>query len=75
MPVGTPFDFTGGNGQAVGGAIYLPRAAVSWTGNATTTQPCTQLIADTIQFVGDSGLSVNCPGYGIKPIATASLLE
>jgi Flp pilus assembly protein TadG len=75
MPVGTSFDFTGGNGQAVGGAIYLPKAAVSWAGNATTTQPCTQLIADTIQFLGDSGLSVDCAGYGIKTIATASLLE
>jgi hypothetical protein len=75
MPTGTKFDFPGGSNQAVGGAIYLPKAALSWAGNATATQPCTQLIADTIQFVGDSGLSVDCSGYGTKPIATASLVE
>jgi Flp pilus assembly protein TadG len=76
MPVGTQFDFRGGNNQAVGGAIDLPNAAVTWVGNSSTQQPCTQLIADTIQFVGDSGLAVNCGGYGTKPIAlSASLLE
>ena len=76
MPLGTQFDFRGGNNQAIGGAIELPRASVNWTGNASTQQPCTQLIADTIQFVGNSGLSVNCFGYGTKPIAlSATILE
>lgn len=75
MPTGTPFLFTGGNSQAVGGAIYLPKAAVNWSGNATTAQPCTQLVADTIAFVGDSGLSVDCSDYGTRTIAIASLLE
>jgi len=58
-----------------GGAIELPRASVNWVGNASTQQPCTQLIADTIQFVGTSGLSVSCFGYGTKPIALASALQ
>jgi hypothetical protein len=76
MPVGTQFDFKGGNSQAIGGAIDLPKASVNWVGNASTQQPCTQLIADTIQFVGDSGLSVNCSGYGTKIIGTtANLME
>jgi hypothetical protein len=76
MPVGTQFDFRGGNNQAIGGAIDLPNAAVRWVGNATTQQPCTQLIADTVQFVGDSGLESNCAGYGTKLIsASAGLLE
>jgi hypothetical protein len=74
MPLGTQFDFRGGNNQAIGGAIELPRASVNWVGNASTQQPCTQLIADTIQFVGDSGLSVNCGGYGTKPLALAASL-
>ena len=76
MPVGTPFSFRGGSSQAIGGAIELPRAAVTWTGNASTAQPCTQLIADTIRFVGDSGLSVSCSGYGTRALAlSASLVE
>ncbi|HEX3432375.1 MAG TPA: pilus assembly protein TadG-related protein [Rhizomicrobium sp.] len=76
MPLGTQFDFRGGSNQSIGGAVDLPRAAVNWAGNPTTQQPCTQLIADTIQFVGDSGLSINCSGYGTSPISTvATLLE
>ena len=75
MTLGAQFDFRGGSSQAVGGAIDLPRASVRWVGNTSTTQPCTQLIADTIQFVGNSGLSVDCSGYGTRPIATASLVE
>jgi hypothetical protein len=75
MPLGTQFDFRGGNNQAIGGAIELPRASVNWVGNASNTQPCTQLIADTIQFVGTSGLSVNCFGYGTKPIALTAVIQ
>jgi Flp pilus assembly protein TadG len=76
MPVGTQFDFRGGNSQSIGGAIDLPKASVNWVGNATTQQPCTQLIADTVQFVGDSGLESKCAGYGTKLVAaSAGLLE
>jgi hypothetical protein len=40
MPLGTQFDFRGGNNQAIGGAIELPRASVNWVGNASTQQLC-----------------------------------
>jgi Flp pilus assembly protein TadG len=76
MPAGTLFKFTGGNMQTVGGAVYLPKANISWAGNASVSQHCTQIIGDTIQMVGDSGLSIDCSGYGTKAIASAaSLLE
>jgi hypothetical protein len=76
MPARTLFKFTGGNQQTVGGAVYLPKANISWAGNASVSQHCTQIIGDTIQMVGDSGLSIDCSGYGTKAIASAaSLLE
>jgi Flp pilus assembly protein TadG len=76
MPQGTLFKFTGGNAQTLGGALYLPKANISWAGNASVSQHCTQIIGDTIQMVGDSGLSIDCTGYGTKSIASAaSLLE
>jgi len=76
MPISTTFRFTGGDAQSVGGAIYLPSAALKWAGNATLDEQCTQIIADTIQMVGNSGLKVNCDGYGTRPMSVpATLVE
>lgn len=76
MPTNTTFNFTGGGSQSIGGAVYVSHGALQWAGNSGLTQHCTQLIADTVQMVGDSGLQMNCAGYGTKAIAAAgSLLE
>ncbi len=74
MPSGTTFKLVGGDSQLVGGAIYLPNAAINWAGNSSLGQQCTQIVADTIDMVGNSGLKVDCQGYGTKPLATAALL-
>jgi Flp pilus assembly protein TadG len=74
MPVGTLYNFTGGGGQAIGGAVYLPKGALSWSGNSGLSQRCTQIVADTIQMVGDSGLAINCAGYGTRRIPTVTAL-
>lgn len=74
MPAGTTFKFTGGDSQAIGGAVYVPNAALQWAGNATVGQHCTQVIADTIQLVGNSGLQVDCTGYGTRAFASPALL-
>ena len=77
MPVGTTFKFEGGASQVFGGALYLPKGAVSFAGGSGTNQACTQLVADTIVFSGDSSFAVNCTGYGTKPLgaALAKLVE
>ena len=74
MPVGTTFGLTGGTGQAIGGAVYFPKGQVQWAGNASLSQRCTQIVADTIQLVGDSGLSINCAGYGTRRIGNPTAL-
>lgn len=77
MNVGTALKFTGGSSQTFGGAIYAPKAAISFAGGSGTGAGCTQLIADTISFTGNSGFAINCTGYGTKPLgtSTASLVE
>lgn len=67
-PVGTSYKFNGGSGQLYGGAVYLPNGDVQWAGGATTSTNCTQVIGDTITFTGNSDLTVNCTGFGTKPI-------
>src|SRR5579871_2985988 len=77
MPLGTQFKLTGGSSQIFAGAIYLPRAAVTWAGGSNSSNKCTEVIVDTISFSGNSRLAVDCSGYGTAPIgaAAASLVE
>lgn len=77
MPVGTTLKFTGGSSQSLGGAVYAPKAAITFIGNSGTATGCTQVIADTISFTGNSGFAINCGGYGTKPLGSsvASLVE
>jgi len=66
MPVGTKFTFSGGSGQAFGGAVYIPTGALSVTGGSGASGNCTQIIADTITFSGNSSVALNCSGYKIR---------
>jgi hypothetical protein len=77
MPVGSIFKFNGGSTQIFKGALDLPKANVSFAGGSNTNKACTQLVADTITFTGNSQFAVNCAGTGTKPIgaATATLVE
>jgi hypothetical protein len=69
MPTGTAFTFNGGAAQYLGGAVYVPKGAVSYSGGATTSTSCTQLIGNTVTFTGNSGFALNCNGYGTKPFS------
>ncbi len=77
MTAGTAFKFEGGATQVFSGAVYLPKAAVTFAGGANTTTGCTQLIGDTVTFTGNSNLAVNCSKYKTKPLgsAVATLVE
>ncbi|WP_083632547.1 pilus assembly protein TadG-related protein [Bradyrhizobium sp. NAS96.2] len=77
MPVGSSFNLTGGGTQNLQGAVYLPKAALSFSGGNGTSTTCTQIIADTISIVGNSNVQVNCAAMGGNAIgtATAQLVE
>ena len=44
-------------------------SAVSFSGGASTGTNCTQLIASTVKFTGNSGFALNCNNYGTKPFS------
>ena len=77
MPVGNIFKLTGGTNQTFTGAVYLPKAAIQWAGGSSNNSGCTQIIGDTVAFVGSSDLVINCSGVGTKQIGaiTARLVE
>ena len=74
-PVGTNFGLGGGAYQYIGGAVYLPKGAVSYYGNGGTSLNCTQIIGDTITFVGNSTLGLSCPWSGVRYSGTPRILE
>lgn len=77
MPAGTTFNLTGGGTQNFGGAIYLPKANLSFAGGNGTSTSCTKIIADTLTFSGTSNLQVDCSALGTATIGaqTAQLIE
>jgi len=77
MPTGTTFKFNGGDNQVVGGAVYVPKGTLQYAGGNNANTNCTQVIADTVTFVGNSLLKINCGGSGTRPIGTSvsSLVE
>ena len=68
IPVGTTFKFNGGATQYFGGAIYIPTGDITFAGGAGTSTSCTQIIGDTITFVGNSNLAISCKDYATKPV-------
>lgn len=70
IPAGTSFKFNGGSTQYLGGAIYVPTGEVSFAGGAGTSTSCTQLIARSIVFTGNSQFALNCSSYGTKPFSS-----
>lgn len=62
----------GGSNQTIEGAVYFPRGQVSYTGGSASAATCTELIAWTVKFVGNSYFQLNCPGMPILPIGGSS---
>jgi len=71
MPLNSSFTFNGGSSQVFTGAVYAPRAAVKFAGGANNANGCTQLVANSVTFTGNSNFAVNCSGKGTKPLGTS----
>jgi hypothetical protein len=69
------FNLTGGGTQIFGGAIYLPKGNLSFSGGSSTGTKCTQIVAYTVSFVGNSNLAMNCSGYGVASSMKAILVD
>jgi hypothetical protein len=69
MPKGTTFKFNGGAAQYFAGAIYIPSGAITFAGGASTSTSCTQVIGNTVTFVGNSSLAIDCSSYNTKPFS------
>ena len=57
--------FGGGSTQNVNGAIYLPGRRVRYSGGSPSTTRCSQLIARSVTFIGNSYFRHDCTGAGL----------
>ena len=76
IPTGTAFKFNGGSNQYFGGAVYVPTGAISYAGGSTSSTSCTKIIGNTVEFTGNSSITINCSSFPTKSFgATMVRLE
>jgi len=76
--IGVSHVINGTSGSVLTGAIYTPTSAIEYKGNSATTSGCTQLIANTITFTGNSTMQSACDKAGTRKLLadqTVSLVE
>jgi len=63
--------FSGGSNQLITGAVYFPNQSLCYSGGSSSSGAgkCTQLIAHTLTFTGNSTIRSECAGTGISPIS------
>jgi hypothetical protein len=64
----TSMSFTGDPSSTMTGTIYFPNDNVVYAGNFSGFNGCTQVVANTIEWTGNTNLAVDCTAYGMGPI-------
>ncbi|HEX6860817.1 MAG TPA: pilus assembly protein TadG-related protein [Caulobacteraceae bacterium] len=60
--------FNGDAASKMTGTIYFPNDDVQYNGNFSGFNGCTQVVANTIQWSGNTSVSVDCTAYGMGKI-------
>jgi hypothetical protein len=64
----------GGSDNNFTGVIYMPSEDPTYSGGSTSTDGCTQIVANQIKFSGTANFSNNCSGSGVVTIASGGVL-
>jgi hypothetical protein len=64
----TTMTFNGDATSTMTGTMYFPNDNVVYAGNFSGFNGCTQVVANTIEWTGNTSLAVNCPGTGMNNI-------
>lgn len=66
--------FNGTADSTMTGALYFPKQSVSYLGNFSGQNGCTQVVAKTITWSGSTTLAVDCSALGLRPIVAGGLI-
>lgn len=67
--------FNGTANSRLTGAIYFPKQHVEYTGNFSGNGGCTQIVAATVSWGGNTHFNVDCTTYGLEPIQAGSAVR
>ncbi|HYE45441.1 MAG TPA: pilus assembly protein TadG-related protein [Caulobacter sp.] len=66
--------FNGTADSKLTGALYFPKQDVSYLGNFAGQNGCTQVVARTVDWSGNTTFNVDCSALGLKPIVAGGLI-
>jgi hypothetical protein len=67
--------FNGTANSLLTGALYFPKQEVDYLGNFSGNGGCTQVVANTIQWSGNTSISQDCTSHGMKDIPAAQSVQ
>lgn len=67
--------FNGTADSKMTGALYFPSRDVQYNGNFSGLNGCTQIVARTVDWGGNTSISADCSDYGVRPIPVLSLVK
>jgi hypothetical protein len=68
--------FDGGTNQNINGAVYLPSREARYSGGSSAGTRCSQLVASSVTFTGNSYFRHDCAGAGLSdPVPPPLLVE
>ncbi len=69
------FQINGDSTSSATGAIYVPDGSVSYLGNFSGTNGCTQIVAQTVSWSGNTTFGDNCAAAGLGEIKVGSVVR
>jgi Flp pilus assembly protein TadG len=60
--------FNGTASSQLTGVLYFPTQNVTYLGNFSGANGCTQIVGDMVSYSGNATFGINCTAYGMKPV-------
>ena len=67
--------FNGTANSLLTGAIYSAGGAIQYNGNFSGLNGCTQVVGSTVEWTGNTTVSVDCAAYGLKTLPVLTLVR
>lgn len=67
--------FNGTADSKLTGALYFPKQNVEYKGNFSGNGGCTQIVANQVEWSGNTHFTVDCTAHGLEPIVAGSAVR
>lgn len=68
-------NFNGNASSWLTGALYFPKEDITYSGNFSGNNDCTQIVANKITWTGNTKFNVDCSDHGLEPIKAGSAVR